>query len=117
MAKKARPDIDWHGNNGRCFPAPGTVKTAKCGVCGRQMNIERNVLGATSWAESMGGGKHLHDRFTCPHITQNWHKRIYRLKMDVYQEEINDNDPIGLEKMRQVAEKEIIELLEANAVR
>ena len=117
MAKKSGIKIDWHGNGGCCYPAPGTVKTAICGVCGMQMNVERNVLGATSWAESMGHGKHLHDRFTCPHRTQNWHKRIYRLKMDVYEEEISDRDPIGLEKMRQVAEKEIIELLEANAVR
>ncbi|MEK7076174.1 MAG: hypothetical protein AAB941_00720 [Patescibacteria group bacterium] len=117
MAKKVRCKIDWHGNGGHCYPAPGTVKTVKCGVCGTQMKVKRNVLGCTSWAESMGGGKHLHDRFKCPNLNEDWHKRIYRLKMDVYREEMDDCDPIGLKKMRQVAEKEIIELLEAHAVR
>ena len=117
MAKKARRKIDWHGNGGRCYPAPGTVKTVECGVCGTQMKVKRNVLSATSWVESMWHGKHRHDRFTCPHIIQNWHKRIYRLKTDVYLEEINGRDPIGLDKMRQVAEEEIMELFETNAVR
>lgn len=117
MANKVRHKIDWHGNDGRCNPAPGTAKTAKCGVCGRQMNVKRNVLGATSWAESMGQGKHLYDSFTCPDLNKNWHKRISRLKMDVYQEEINHCDPIGLEKVRQVAKEEILKLLKTHAVR
>ena len=117
MTKKSKIKIDWHGNGGRCYPAPRKVKTAKCGVCNSQMNVKRNVLGTTSWVESMAREKHRHDCFICPNINENWHKRIYRLKMDVYEEEISDRDPIGLEKMRQVAEKEIIELLEANAAR
>jgi len=117
VAKKSRIKIDWLCNDGRSNPAPGTVKIAKCGVCGKQMNVKRNVLGATSWVESVGHGKHRHDRFTCPNINEDWHKRIYRLKTDVYQEEINNCDPIGLEKMRQAAEKEILELLEVHAVR
>lgn len=117
VAKKIRPKIDWHGNGGRCYPVPGTVKEVKCGVCGGQMKVERNVLGATSWAESMGCEKHLHDSFSCLNINKDWHKRIYRLKMDVYREEISQDDPIGLEKMKQKAKEEIMKILEANAVR
>ena len=109
--------IDWYGNGGRCSPSPGTVETAECGVCGMQMNVERNVLGATGFAEAMGGEKHRYDRFICPRITEDWHKRICRLKRDVYREELDHCDPIGLEKMRQAVKKEILELLEAHAVR
>lgn len=109
VAKKVRRKIDWYGNQGRCNPAPGVVETAECGVCGRQMNVERNVLGATSWAESMGHGKHLHDRFTCPNIKEDWHEKIVNLKVEAYTTESD--------KIKKILEKEIIELLEANAVR
>ena len=51
MTKKSKIKIDWHGNGGRCYPAPRKVKTAKCGVCNSQMNVKRNVLGTTSWVE------------------------------------------------------------------
>lgn len=111
MAKRFK--IDWHGNGGRCFPAPGKMKSAKCGVCGVDMNVERNILGATSWAESMGGNKHRHDSFRCPNLDKDWHKRIHRLKTDVYLEEI-DNDPIGHEQKKKAAEKEILKLLKVN---
>jgi len=108
--------INWHGNDGRCFPAPGTVQTAECGVCGAKMNVSRNVLGPTGFAEAMAGRKHRHDSFVCPHIAEDWHKRICRLKMDVYLEECG-GDVIGYEKMKKAAEKEIRKLLKANAAR
>ena len=121
MAKKKKNtrkisefEIDWHGNNGRCFPLPGIVKTAECGICGIDMNVDRNILGSTSWAESMGGRKHRHDSFKCPNIGKDWHKRIYRLKTNVYLEELDSNDPIGYEQKKKAAKKEILELLKAN---
>ncbi len=115
MAKKVRCKIDWHGNGGRCYPAPGTVKTANCGVCGMQMKVQRNVVGCTSWAESMARETHKHDRFTCPNINKSWHRRIYELKVDVYLAEIHNTS--NKNEIKKVAEKEIIKLLEANAVR
>lgn len=75
--------IDWYGNDGRVNYEPGIVKRVDCGVCNIQMNVERNVLGATSSVEAMAGKKHRHDRFTCPYVEEDWHKRIYHLKMDV----------------------------------
>lgn len=106
--------IDWHGNDGHRFPASGTVKSAKCGVCGAKMNVSRNILGPTSFAGAMAGKKHRHDEFICPHVAEDWHKRICRLKMDVYREECGD-DTIGYQRIKKEAEKEIKKLLKANA--
>ena len=109
MAKKVKHKIDWYGNQGRCGPEPGTVKTAKCGVCGKQMKVERNVLGATSWAESMAGRKHLYDSFRCPNIDKGWHERIVNLKVEALKTESD--------RIKKILEGEVIELLEANAGR
>ena len=106
--------INWYGNDGRCNPVPGTVETAECGVCGAQMNIRRNVLGPTSSVEAMAGRKHRHDSFVCPRIEEDWHKRIYRLKIDVYFSEINN--AVNKDETKKAAETEIVELLEAQAV-
>lgn len=107
-------EIDWRGNPGYCFPKPGKTETAKCGVCGIDMSVKRNVLGPTSMAESMGHGKHRHDSFRCSNLDKDWHKRIHRLKTDVYLEEIDRDDPIGYEQKKKAAEKEIFKLLRAN---
>ena len=111
-------EIDWYGNGGYFFPDPGKVKTVKCGVCNSLMKVERNLYSATSWAESMARRKHKHDYVFCPNLKENWHKRIYRLKMGVYHEEIrHHNEPIGLKKMKKAAKKEILKLLKTHAAR
>jgi hypothetical protein len=51
-----------------------------CGVCGRQMEVERNVLGFTSSIEAMAGHRRLHDHFRCPDVDAGWHERVRRLK-------------------------------------
>lgn len=72
--------MDWFGrNDGRCSPDPGTVHGVRCGICETQMTVKRNVLGPTSFAESLGGGKHLHDSFTCPNLKKSWHERVAQL--------------------------------------
>lgn len=110
-------EIDWYGNDGRCYPAPGTVETAKCGVCGTKMNVERNRLGPTGMAEAMAGKKHRYDRFTCPYLNMSWHRKIYYIKMKVYLEETNaarygvsDID----EEVRKNVGKEIRKILKTN---
>lgn len=70
------------GNSGRCYPEPGEVAQAECGICGTQMNVDRNVNGPVCFAEAMGPIGYLHDRFTCPNFTESWHKRIGYLKRD-----------------------------------
>lgn len=76
--------FDYKGNDGRCNPKPGEVKEVKCGICSAQMNVERNVLGATSFAEGISGHSHLYDRFTCPNFQRIWHREISNLKSKTY---------------------------------
>lgn len=73
--------FNWNGNNGYCYPEPGQVAQAECGICGTRMNVERNVLGPTGFAENLAGGKHLHDRFLCPNLAASWHDEIVIIKM------------------------------------
>ena len=102
-------EINWYGNNGYNFPLPGTVRTAKCGVCGARMHVKRNVLGTTSYAEAVAGRKHRHDSFRCPRVGKDWHKRIYKLKIDVYLAEIRK--AADYEEKKRAAEKEILRIL------
>ena len=94
---------------------PGTMATATCGVCGSPMNVTRNVLGPTGFAEAMSGNKHLHDRFTCPNKSKDWHLKICRLKMKVYKAEMHEVD--DLDELRERVGKEILEILTANGIK
>ncbi len=107
--------IDWYGNEGRCYPLPGTVKKAVCGVCSTPMNVARSVLRTTSLVEALDGGSHRCDAFTCPNLQKGWHKRIYDLKMDVYKAEISG--AVDYWKKKAAAGKEIKKILKKYAVR
>ena len=60
-------------------PEPGKFSEMNCSICGDKMNAERNVDGATGWAEAMAKHKHLHDRFTCPNAGEDWHQQLILL--------------------------------------
>jgi hypothetical protein len=109
MAKKAGQNIIRKGNDGRLNPSPGTVKTAKCGICDKQMKVKRNVFSATGFVEAIGGGKHLHDSFICPDITKSWHRRILSLRNEARDTKSN--------RIKKILEEEILEILQAHAVR
>jgi hypothetical protein len=61
------------------FP-PGERTAVDCQVCGSRCDVTRNVKGPTGFAEAMGGGKHLHDAFCCPHRDEEWHQKALKLK-------------------------------------
>lgn len=63
-------------------PAPGTEDKMFCRVCGDEMDCKRNVKGATSFVEAMGGTGHLHDSFTCKNSGQPWHNQVLKLKLE-----------------------------------
>jgi hypothetical protein len=54
---------------------PGTVECMVCRVCRTTMQVDRNVEGPTSFAETMGKGKHLHDHFYCADAEKDWHRQ------------------------------------------
>lgn len=60
-------------------PECGKHESMNCPTCGDVMNVERDVEGATGFAEAMAGRKHKHDRFTCPNAGKNWHVQIIKL--------------------------------------
>jgi hypothetical protein len=64
-------------------PSAGSVtEDVICGFCGSVMNVDRGVVGPTNWAESMSGGAHLYDFFSCPHYQEDWHLRIKELNRE-----------------------------------
>ena len=91
----------WQGNDGRCYPNPGEVEQVECGICGTQMNVERNINGPTCFAEAIGRMGHLHDCFTCPRLAEKWHRKIIYLKMEAI-----------ANSMRMEGEEEVVEELE-----
>ena len=99
-----REDIwDFIYFSGRRSADPGTVESAICGICDAQMDVERNVMGPTSRAESMGRKGHLHDTFTCPNLKEPWHKRVIEL--------ISEGCNTKSRKIRKILEDEIMEIL------
>lgn len=63
-------------------PDPGGEPYTKfCRVCGQLLEVEKNINGPTSWAESMGKMKHLHDRWKCPIAKEKWHQDAADLLM------------------------------------
>ena len=80
MAKKKteRPEAR---NEGVYSPdSSSNIKEAFCGICGDKMNVQRNILGATSVTEGRSGRKHLHDRFECFNIKEKWHLQVKAIR-------------------------------------
>lgn len=67
-------------------PEPGKVQEMFCRVCKSKMDVKRNVNGPTGMIESMGGGKHLHDTFSCPLAQEDWHRQVRVLKQRIQDE-------------------------------
>lgn len=65
--------------NGHFTPDPGEMELMYCDVCGNKMDVERNVHGATGFAEAMAKSGHDHDLFTCVAREEMWHKQVYQL--------------------------------------
>ena len=103
--------FNFNGNDGRCYPDPGEVKKVECGICGMQMNVERNVYGHTGFAEAMGKYRHLHDRFTCSNLLASWHERIVKLRLDAHIYCYNINHKDETEKTRKELEKKVKKIL------
>jgi hypothetical protein len=73
--------IQNHTTDGDRFtPAPNQYDSVICGICRTQMLVTRDVCGATTSAEAHAKLKHLHDKFVCPHIDENWHIQVKALK-------------------------------------
>ncbi len=72
-------------------PDPGEYEKMFCRVCNTEMNVKRNVMGPTGWAEAMsvhaGSSKgHLHDCFSCPNAGKKWHNQARILKDRIQRE-------------------------------
>lgn len=63
-------------------PDPGEHESMTCSTCGDAMDVERDVEGATGFAEAMAGRKHKYDRFTCPNAGTDWHVQVIKLMQE-----------------------------------
>lgn len=61
------------------YENPGKVEQHVCRVCGTVCDVKRNVMGPTGWAEGMAKRAHLHDRFSCPYTSKDWHDQAAEL--------------------------------------
>lgn len=89
MSKKEEPEKKtkhFHAGWDHFTPDPGKQKEMFCRVCKEKMDVERNVNGPTSWAESMGKGKHAHDVFSCQFAQEDWHNQARVLKQRIKDE-------------------------------
>ena len=62
-------------------PDPGEWGTKKCPICGKLMEVRRNVYGTTSYVESLTGSKRSHDVFYCKDAFEPWHVKIIELEL------------------------------------
>lgn len=100
----------WEGGYyvGYGFADPRRVESLICGICDSKMNVERNVMGPTSWAEAMAKREHLHDSFECPNLREKWHERVVDLVQEGYDTQSR--------AFRKIIRDEILEILETKKV-
>lgn len=79
----AKPRKSYHAGYDHFTPDPGKFKEMECAVCRDKMDVRRNVNGPTGMAEAMGGGKHLHDSFSCPNSGEDWHDQLIALDKEL----------------------------------
>jgi hypothetical protein len=93
-------------NDGLYYGEPGATADERCGVCGTECVVERNINGPTSWAGAMTGHKRLHDVFRCPHYYSGWHEIAYKLAKEYV--------ATASKRLRALIETDLDELLETN---
>jgi hypothetical protein len=74
------------GYNSFSYP-PDLVEEKGCEVCGCICDVNRGVVGPTSFAGAMAKCKTPHDSFTCPYSDEEWH--ISALSMSLERDEFH----------------------------
>lgn len=82
---------------------PGKLESFVCRVCGVECEVQRNIDGPTSWAESIAKMKHMHDSFKCKQAMDPWHLQARAL----LQEKRKTNST----RLKQILQEEIDEIL------
>jgi hypothetical protein len=77
------PNKSYHAGYDHFSPDPGECDKMSCRACGDDMDVKRNVNGPTGYAEAIGGGKHLHDSFSCPNAGEDWHNQLIALDKEL----------------------------------
>lgn len=73
--EKKEPTKHFHSGWDHFTPEPGKQKEMFCRVCKEKMDVQRNCMGPTGWAEAIGKGKHAHDSFSCRFAQEDWHNQ------------------------------------------
>ena len=89
--------------NGYAHTNSGVLDTMPCQVCGVDMDVERNGMGATGFGEAMSGRKHLHDTFRCKDRHEDWHMQIFNIREEA--------EETSSDKLRKLFLDEVDEIL------
>ncbi len=79
MSKHVNPQSHHNCDGERFTPKPEEYDSATCGLCGTNMDVQRNVFGPTSFGGAMLKRGHLHDWFECPNRREDWHIQVKKI--------------------------------------
>ncbi len=68
----------WNGINIR-LTEPDAMERVSCTACSMDMEVNRRVIGPTSWAGALARKEHEHDYWACPNNDLEWHDQIVGL--------------------------------------
>ena len=94
------------GSNGLSFGDPDKIEERFCGVCASKCILTETINGPTSMAESMAGGKHLHNVYKCPYYGTSFHDLAYELIIEM--------GSTASDRVRALIKEDLNELLEKN---
>lgn len=86
--------------------SPDSVDEMICKVCGSVCDVERGVIGPTSWAGAMAKCKTPHDSFSCPYNDEEWHSEILGIVMEL--------DNTCSPSLRKIIQKDIDKMVREN---
>lgn len=64
-------------------PDPDRIDICFCGVCGEEMDVERNVPPSGGFAGAMAGHNRYYDKFWCKSRKEKWHRQARALKHEI----------------------------------
>jgi hypothetical protein len=72
-----------HADDQTYEPDPNLIDKCFCGVCGDEMDVERNRKPSGGFAGAMAGHNRYYDRFWCKNMNNGWHVQARDLMREI----------------------------------